>query len=403
VSTKNKVLLGVTGGIAAYKAADIVRLLIKNDLEVHVVMTHNAQKFITPLTLQTLSQRPVWTDLFHLTNEQQIGHICLVEQSDVVLVAPATANILAKTAHGIADDLLSTILCVASKSPVIFAPAMNIHMYLSPITQENIKKLKSLGYHFVEPAEGELACGSQGVGRLADTEEIVERVLFELSPKDLGGETVLVTAGRTEEEIDPVRFLTNPSSGKMGVALARAASQRGARVILVSGPTCCRVPLGVRHIPVRSAEHMYNAVKEVYPETTIVLMAAAVSDFRPCRRERQKIKKDKSIPSLALEKTPDILRELGMAKGERFIVGFAAESEELIRNAEEKLKKKNLDIIVANDIAQEGIGFQSDMNQATLVQRDGTIESLPLLTKDSLAHRIIDRVCLLRRSKQPTA
>lgn len=397
-STK-RVLLGVTGGIAAYKAGDIIRLLVKNGLEVDVVMTAHAREFITPRTLQTLSKRPVWTDLFQSLQEQEIGHISLVDHSDIVLVAPATANILAKAAHGIADDLLSTILCVAARIPVIFAPAMNVHMYLNPVTQENIKRLKSLGYHFVEPAEGELACGHHGPGRLADPEEIVEHVLHGLSPKDMQGETLLVTAGRTEEEIDPVRFLTNPSSGKMGFALARAASQRGAHVVLVSGPTHCRVPINVLHISVRSAAEMHKAVMDNYAEATVVLMAAAVSDFRPRTREEQKIKKDKGLHSLALERTPDILFELGKAKGNKCIVGFAAESEELIENAKEKLERKNLDIIVANNIAQEGIGFQSDMNKVTLIRRDGSIDELPILSKDILAHRVLDQVCSIRGLK----
>jgi len=400
---KTRILLGVTGGIAAYKSADVVRALVKRDFEVDVVMTAHAREFITPLTLQTLSQRPVWTGLFETAHEYRIGHIELVDRADLVLVAPATANILAKAAHGICDDLLSTILCVASRLPVMFAPAMNVNMFHNPVTQENIRALKARGCYFVEPGEGELACGHHGVGRLADPEDIAEQVVFRVTPKDLEGERVLVTAGRTEEDIDPVRFITNASSGKMGFAVARAAAQRGAEVILVSGPTHCKAPVGVRLLPVRSAQQMRDAVMDVYEGTTVVVMAAAVSDFRPRSRVSQKIKKEAGLSSLALERTPDILAEVGGMKGERVLVGFAAETERVVENAREKLARKHLDIIVANDNTQEGVGFQSDFNKVSLISKDGTVEDLPRLPKDTVAHRILDRVRAIKHPQSPAS
>ena len=391
------VLVGVTGGIAAYKSAEIVRSLIKEDLVVHVVMTRNAQEFITPLTLQVLSGNAVWTDTFHLTQEQEIGHISLVDRASLFLVAPATANVLGKVAAGVADDLLTTMVCAAIRIPVIFAPSMNVNMYENPITQGNIKKLKGLGYGFVEPAEGELACGYQGVGRLADPEEIVERVLSRLWVKDLAGERILVTAGPTEEAIDPVRFITNPSSGKMGYAIARAAAQRGAEVTLVSGPTSCAPPLDVSLVRVRSAEEMRKAVMKSFPKATVVVMAAAVSDFRPVDPRRHKVKKQDADLTIRMEATPDILFELGKRKEKRILIGFAAETQSIVKNAREKLAKKNLDLIVANDVSRKEIGFQSDSNQVKLIGKDGKISALPFLPKKVLAHRVLDQIGILRK------
>ncbi len=391
------VLVGVTGGIAAYKSAEIVRSLIKEGLHVHVVMTRNAQEFITPLTLQVLSGNPVWTDTFHLTREQEIGHISLVDRAGLFLVAPATANVLGKVASGVADDLLTTMVCAANRIPVIFAPSMNVNMYENPITQGNIRKLKRLGYGFVEPAEGDLACGYQGVGRLADPQEIVERVLSRLCVKDLAGETILVTAGPTEEAIDPVRFITNPSSGKMGYAIARAAAQRGAKVVLVSGPTGCAPPLDVSLVRVRSAEEMRKAVMKAFPPATVVVMAAAVSDFRPAVRSRHKVKKHDASLTIRMEPTPDILFELGKRKEQRILIGFAAETRSLVKNASEKLAKKNLDLIVANDVSRKEIGFQSDSNQVKLIGKDGNVSALPFLPKRILAHRVLDQIGMLRK------
>ena len=391
------VLVGVTGGIAAYKAAEIVRSLVKEDLDVHVVMTRNAQEFITPLTLQVLSGNPVWTETFHLTQEQEIGHISIVDRSSLFLIAPATANVLGKVAAGVADDLLTTMVCAAAtRIPVIFAPSMNVNMYRNPITQENIERLKRFGYLFVEPEEGELACGYQGVGRLADPGDIVEQVVGRLAPKDLTEEQIPVTAGPTEEAIDPVRFLTNPSSGKMGYAIARAAAQRGAKVTLISGPTSCAPPLDVALVRVRSAEEMRKAVMKAFPASTSVVMAAAVSDFTPVSRAKQKVKKQDASLTVELKTTPDILLELGKKKEDRILIGFAAETQSLVKNARAKLEKKNLDLIVVNDVSRKEIGFQSDSNEVKMIGNDGNISALPLLPKRVLAHRVLDQIGTLR-------
>lgn len=388
--------MGVTGGIAAYKSAEIVRSLVREGMDVHVVMTRNATEFITPLTLQVLSGNPVWTETFDLTQEQEIGHIALVDRANLFLIAPATANVLGKVAAGVADDLLTTMVCAATRIPVVFAPSMNVNMYQNPITRENIDRLKRLGYGFIAPEEGELACGYHGVGRLADPERIVEHVLGVLSPKDLKKERVLVTAGPTQEPIDPVRFVTNPSSGKMGYAIARAAAQRGAKVVLISGPTPCAPPLDVELVRVRSAEEMREAVMKAFPESTVVVMAAAVSDFRPSRCERQKVKKQEASLTLELEPTPDILFELGKRKGDKILIGFAAETQGLIKNAQEKLKRKNLDLIVANDVSRKEAGFQSESNEVKLIGVDGKAAGLPLLPKRLVAHRVLDQIRVLR-------
>jgi phosphopantothenoylcysteine decarboxylase/phosphopantothenate--cysteine ligase len=397
--TENRttILVGVSGGIAAYKSAEIVRSLVKEGLSVHVVMTPNATEFITPLTLQVLSGNPVSTQTFDLTQEQEIGHVALVDKANLFLIAPATANVLGKVAAGIADDLLTTMACAATRIPVVFAPSMNVNMYQNPITQDNIRKLTRLGYDFIAPEEGELACGYEGVGRLADPENIVEYILGRLSPKDLKKERILVTAGPTEEAIDPVRFLTNPSSGKMGYAIARAAAQRGAKVTLVSGPTHCAPPLQVELVRVRSADAMRKAVMKAFPKSTSVVMAAAVSDFRPPSRAKQKVKKQEASLTLELEPTPDILLELGKKKGERILIGFAAETRSLVENAREKLQKKNLDLIVANDVSRKEVGFQSDSNQVKLIGVDGKASELPLLSKSVLAHRVLDEIPVLRK------
>jgi phosphopantothenoylcysteine decarboxylase/phosphopantothenate--cysteine ligase len=397
--SSSTVLVGVTGGIAAYKGAEIVRSLVKEGLDVHVVMTRNAQEFITPLTLQVLSGNPVWTETFHLTQEQEIGHISIVDRSSLFLIAPATANVLGKVAAGVADDLLTTMVCAAAtRIPVIFAPSMNVNMYRNPITQENMERLKRFGYLFIEPEEGELACGYEGVGRLADPGDIVEQVVGRLAPKDLAEERVLVTAGPTEEAIDPVRFLTNPSSGKMGYAIARAAVQRGAKVTLISGPTRCAPPIDAEFVRVRSAEEMRKAVMKAFPASTSVVMAAAVSDFAPASRAKQKVKKQDASLTVKLKTTPDILLELGQKKENRLLIGFAAETQSLVKNARAKLEKKNLDLIVANDVSRKEIGFQSDSNQVKMIGKDGSISALPLLPKRVLAHRVLDQIAILRSS-----
>ncbi|MDO8956109.1 MAG: bifunctional phosphopantothenoylcysteine decarboxylase/phosphopantothenate--cysteine ligase CoaBC [Deltaproteobacteria bacterium] len=392
-----KIVLGVTGGIAAYKAAELVRELVKAQAEVHVVMTRNAQAFITPLTFQTLSGNPVTTELFNLMAESEIGHIALADRAEVLVIAPATANIIGKIAGGIADDLLTTIV-MATKAPVLLAPAMNVHMWENPICQENIQRLRSRGYHFIDPEAGELACGYEGKGRLAEIPVIVEEIRALLSPKDFSGENILVTAGPTEEPIDPVRFLSNHSSGKMGFALARAARRRGAGVTLISGPTALSVPPQIKYIAVRSAVQMREAVLNHLESASILIMAAAVSDFRPKQRAPEKIKKSKVETVVELELNPDILAEAGKKKNSRILVGFAAETENLLQNTREKLEKKNLDLIVANDVNLPGAGFKADTNIVKIMDRSGKVEELPLMTKEDLADRILDRIALLKKS-----
>jgi phosphopantothenoylcysteine decarboxylase/phosphopantothenate--cysteine ligase len=390
-----KIILGVTGGIAAYKAAELVRELVRSGAEVFVVMTHSAQAFITPLTFQTLSGNRVTSELFSLTEESEIGHISLADRAELLVIAPATANVIGKIAAGIADDMLTTIV-MATKAPVLLAPAMNVHMWENPICQENIQKLRGRGLHFIDPEAGELACGYEGKGRLAEIPAIVEEIHSILSPKDLSGETLLVTAGPTEEPIDPVRFLSNRSSGKMGFAVARAARRRGAQVILVSGPSALPVPPGVKFIPVRTAAEMREAVLGSLPGVSMLVMAAAVSDYRPRGTSPEKIKKSRAELTLPLELNPDILHEAGQRKEKRLLIGFAAETESLLANARKKLAEKNLDLIVANDVRLPGAGFQVDTNVVKLIDRSGKVEELPLMSKEDLADCVLDRVLLLR-------
>ncbi|MCS6924456.1 MAG: bifunctional phosphopantothenoylcysteine decarboxylase/phosphopantothenate--cysteine ligase CoaBC [Candidatus Binatia bacterium] len=395
--TGKNIVLGVTGGIAAYKAAEIVRLLVQEGAIVRVIMSKNAQEFITPLTLQTLSGNPVSTETFSLTQESQIGHIRLADTADLVLIAPATANVIAKLAHGLADDLLTTVL-LATTAPVLIAPAMNVHMYAHPLVQENLRKLASLGYRIIEPTEGFLACGYEGKGRLAEPGDIVEEVRAALTPKDLQGERIIVTAGPNAEPIDPVRFISNRSTGKMGFAMARVAWRRGAEVTLVSGPTALPPPRGVRFLAVRTAREMQQAVLQHYPQATIVVSAAAIADYRPVHVAPQKIKKGEGTVVLELTRNPDVLAELGQQKGNRLLVGFATETEEVVQNAVRKLRSKNLDLIVANDVTQEGAGFAVDTNIVTLIDRTGKIEALPRLSKDEVASIIYDRLLALKAS-----
>ena len=390
-----KIILGVTGGIAAYKAAELVRELVRAGAEVFVVMTRSAQAFITPLTFQALSGNKVTTELFSLTEESEIGHIALADRAELLVIAPATANIIGKIAAGIADDLLTTIV-MATQAPILLAPAMNVHMWENPICRENVQKLRGRGLHFIDPAAGELACGYEGKGRLAEIPAIFEEIRSLLSPKDLSGETLLVTAGPTEEPIDPVRFLSNRSSGKMGFSIARAARLRGARVILVSGPSALPVPSGVKFIPVRTAAEMREAVLGSLPGVSMLVMAAAVSDYRPRGTSPEKIKKSRAELTLSLELNPDILHEAGQRKEKRLLIGFAAETESLLANARKKLAEKNLDLIVANDVRLPGAGFQVDTNVVKLIDRSGKVEELPLMSKEDLADCVLDRVLLLR-------
>jgi len=397
--TGREIVLGVTGSIACYKAVELLRELIRREASVTVVMTEGARQFITPLTFATLSKRPVLTDLFTLDYGSRIAHVSTAEGADLLLVAPATADILGKFASGLADDLL-TNLFLAAHVPVLIAPAMDRQMWQHPAVQENVRRLKERGVRFVGPEVGELASGLYGPGRLAEVSEIVLAVEALLSPQDLSGEVVLVTAGPTQEPLDPIRYVSNRSSGRMGYAIAEAALARGAKVILVSGPTALKPPSQVETIFVQTAGEMREAVFKSFPETTIVIKAAAVADYRPARMLPSKLKKTGGAFSLEFVPTPDILEELGERKEGRILVGFAAETENVIERAKEKLLKKNLDLIVANDVTKEGAGFGSETNLVTILDREGTVEELPLLSKAEVAHRILDRVVALLRKRR---
>ena len=401
-----KIALGVTGGVAAYKAAELVRRLQQEKLDVQVVMTRAAQEFITPLTFAALTGQKVITDIFAAAGaapanvESAIEHIAVAQRIDLLLVAPATADTLGKFAHGIAEDFLST-LYLATKAPVVVAPAMNVNMWEHPATQQNLAALRARGVHVVDPDEGYLACGMTGAGRLAATESIVKKVCEVLGLRhDFAGQTVLVTAGPTCEDIDPVRFLTNRSSGKMGYALAEAAQRRGARVILVSGPTDLKIPEGVDWVPVRSTEQMHRSVLERAREANVAIMAAAVSDYRPAAAQDKKIKRGDGTFTLQLEPTPDILAELGREKANRILVGFAAETNNVAENARGKLARKSADMIVANDVTQAGAGFDTDTNIVTLFLRDGRELPLPQLNKFDVANRILDQVLAIQKQSK---
>ena len=384
-----KIILGITGGIAAYKAIELARLFIKSGASVWPVMTKASANFITPLTLQTITGNPVALDMFDLTEESRISHIELAEKADIVVVAPATANIIGKAASGIADDLLTTVI-MATRAPLLFAPAMNSNMYENKIVQTNIERLKKIGCSFIGPEEGELACGYEGRGRLAPIEDIVDAAEECLAPKDLKGEKVLVTAGPTREAIDPVRFISNPSSGRMGYAIARAAKRRGAEVVLVSGPSHLNPPRGVTFIKTTTAEEIAEATMRHYPQSTVVIMAAAVSDYRPRISHRKKVKKEEARINIELERTQDILKELGSRKRGQFLVGFALETENMLANAKKKLKEKRLDMIVANDPG----GFDGEITQVTIIESEDTVEQLPPFPKNEVAERILDKVAM---------
>jgi phosphopantothenoylcysteine decarboxylase/phosphopantothenate--cysteine ligase len=392
------IVLGVTGGIAVYKAVELLRLLTKAGATVHVIMTRAATEFVTPLTFQTLSGNPVHTELFNLIQEQEIGHISLADRADALVIAPATANCIAKLAGGIADDLLTTT-AMATKAPLLLAPAMNVNMYEHPVYQENEQKLRRLGCRIVDPEPGLLACGWQGKGRLAPPERIFAELCRLLTPQDLAGQTLLVTAGPTREELDPVRFISNHSSGRMGYALAQVAQQRGARVVLVSGPVALTVPFGVELVAVESACQMQQAVMAHAAESTVVIKAAAVADYRPVARNDHKIKKQGERLTIELERNPDILAELGRLEKRPLLVGFAAETSEIEAHAVAKLADKNLDLIVANDVTQEGAGFNVGTNICRLLFRDGSVEQLGLMTKEAVAGLILDRVLGLLRQR----
>jgi len=392
-----KIILGVCGGIAAYKAIELLRLLTKSGADVHVIMTRAAQEFVAPLTFQTLSSNPVHTELFNLIAEREIGHICLADRADLFIVAPSTANVIGKIAAGIADDMLTTTI-MATKAKVLFAPAMNVNMYTNPIYQENEGKLRRFGYLFEAPVSGSLACGWEGEGKLAAPETIFESAVAALTEKDLAGRTIMITAGPTREELDPVRYISNHSSGKMGYALARAARRRGAQVLLISGPTALPKPEGVKVIMVTSAVEMQREVMAHVAECHVVVKAAAVADYRPLERNSKKIKKMGDSATIKLVKNPDILAELGGMNGglkpRPFLVGFAAETDALAENAAKKLNEKNLDMIVANDVSQSDAGFNVDTNRALLFFKDGSASDCGLMSKDQLAGTILDHVAL---------
>jgi len=390
------VVLGVTGCIGAYKACEVLRELQKRDLDVHVVMTEAATRFVSAMTFEALSHHPVFVDQWALGEQSDIRHVSLADAADLLLVAPATANTIGKLARGIADDALST-LYTATTAPVVVAPAMNVNMFSHPAVVENLDVLRGRGVRIVEPGSGYLACGWLGKGRLAEVPEIVEAAMAALARRsDLAGETVLVTAGPTVEDLDPVRFLSNRSSGRMGYRLAEAARDRGARVVLVSGPTALAPPAGVETVAVRSAEEMARAVEERAGEASVVVMAAAVADYRPASVSPSKIKKAEGPARIELVRTTDILADLGRRKGARTLVGFAAETDRLIERAREKLRGKNLDLVVANDVGRPGAGFGGETNAAVLIDRDGGETEVPLGSKRALAEAIWDRVAALR-------
>lgn len=388
------VVIGVTGGIAVYKALDVISALRKKDIEVHVIMTESASKFVNPLTFQSISQNMVITDMFAEPKAWEIQHISLAQKADLMLIAPATANIIGKVANGIADDMLSTTIMAAAKAKVIFAPAMNTNMYENRIVQGNIEKLRSYGYEFIEPASGRLACGDIGIGKLADVNTIVERVLAELSDKeqDLKGKKVLVSAGPTIAPIDPVRYLTNRSTGKMGYAIAEEARDRGAEVILVSGPTNLNPPKNVKIINIKTNEEMKNEIFNNFEWADIVIKSAAVADYKPKEYSKEKIKKGEGDLNICLTRDNDILKSLGDIKTHQILVGFAAESNDVLKNAEKKLKNKNLDFIVANDITSSDTGFGSEDNKVVIISKNNEKLELEKMSKKEVASNIFDMI-----------
>lgn len=391
VIQKKNIILGVSGGIAAYKSVELLRLLVKQGASVRVMMTKNAQWFVGPLTFEALSGQPVCTDLFEKNDDASIRHIQWAEAADAVVIAPATANIIGKLSGGIADDALSTFI-LAVTCPVIVCPSMNTHMFESRAVQRNLETLRADGHFIIDPESGTLACGTTGPGRLPEPEDIVDRIAYYLSTKDLKDKKILVTSGPTRESVDPVRFISNPSSGKMGFAVARAAEYRGGEVTLITGPTHLPDPNNVKIIRIQTAREMAQAVFENMEHSDIIIKTAAVSDYRPKDPATQKIKKEKGELVLYLERTQDILKEIGMRKKDQILVGFAAETENLEQHAETKRVEKNLDIIVGNIVGEPSSGFGADTNKVTLFYKDGTQEPLPVMEKDAVAHILLDRI-----------
>jgi phosphopantothenoylcysteine decarboxylase/phosphopantothenate--cysteine ligase len=393
------IVVGITGGIAAYKMAEVVRLLVQGGAAVRVILTRAAEEFVTPLTFQTLSGHPVARRLFDLTEESEIGHIRLADVADALLIAPATANVVAKLAAGIADDLLTTVV-LATRAPVLIAPAMNVHMYESPVVRRNLARLAELGRRIIEPESGFLACGYEGAGRLPEPAALVEELAAALAPQDLAGTRMLVSAGPTWEPLDPVRHIANRSSGKMGYAIARAAARRGATVTLVSGPTALPAPPGVALARVTTAREMESEVVGRAAAADVVVMAAAVADFRPVEQAVHKIKRGRDELHVRLVPNPDILARLGALPGARLLVGFAAETRDVVARGRRKLQAKGVHLMVANDVTAEGAGFDVDTNIVTVIERSGRVERLPKMSKDEVADAILDRVAALRASER---
>ena len=398
-----RILLAVSGGIAAYKIPELVRLLRREGHEVRCIATEAALEFVTPLVLQTLTGLPVRTRLFDASEEGQIDHIALADRAELLLIAPATANVLARLAHGLADDLVTTV-ALATRAPLLIAPAMNVNMWQHPATRENVRVLRERGAELVGPESGSLACGWEGEGRMAEPAAIAAAAERRLGPADLAGLRLLVTAGGTRERVDAVRFLGNRSSGKMGFAIAACAARRGAEVVLVAGPSALATPAGVDRVDVESALEMRDAVLERLPKADVVIKSAAVADFRPSAPQARKIKKEDlgegAGMTLELVCNPDILAEVSRRKGDRVVVGFAAESHDVIASARRKLERKGCDLVVANDISQEGAGFDADTNAVSFVWPGGEVESLPPLPKSEVASRLLDRVRALRASRR---
>ena len=395
------IVLGITGSVAAYKAAEIASQLVQAGARVNVIMTEEAIQFVSPVTFRALTGRPVVTEMFDLASEFSIEHVSLAAAADIVVIAPATANIIAKLAAGIADDMLCCTV-LATKAPVVIAPAMETNMYTNPVTRDNLSKLRARKFVIIGPSAGWLASGKEGVGRLADISDIIGSICEVLGKgRDLAGKHIVVTAGGTQEPIDPVRYISNRSSGKMGYALAEAARDRGAQVSLITAPALLTEPPGVGVIKVGTAQEMLQAVENIAPRADALVMAAAVADYRPTRAAKEKIKKGEARLTLGLERTPDIL---GTVKGKLIKVGFAAESSNLMENARHKLKQKGLDLIVANDITASDSGFGADSNRVTIIDREGKIDNLPLLPKREVADKILDKVVefLVKRGRKST-
>ena len=385
------VLLGVTGSIAAYKIANLASMLVKLNADVHVIMTKNAEQFISPVTFETLTGNKVIDDTFERNSGYHVAHIAMAAEADIVMIAPATANVIAKLAHGIADDMLTSTM-LACTAPILLSPAMNTHMYDNPVTQENMRKLESLGYQLIEPAAGHLACGDTGKGKMPEPEMLLDCILQEIAcEKDMVGKKVLVTAGPTRESLDPVRYITNHSTGKMGYAIAENAARRGAEVTLVSGPTQLKRPRFMKVIDVTTAEEMFQAVNDAFDTQDIILMAAAVADYRPTTVADHKIKKSDGEMNIPLERTTDIIGTLTQRKKQQFICGFSMETQNMLENSRAKLAKKNLDMIVANNLKVAGAGFGTDTNIVTVITKDAC-EELPIMKKEEGAGALFDRI-----------